>query len=293
MHRYFLASLFTIAAVSIAVSAQRKDAEVSKDLLQLAATERAFSATAVKEGFRDSFIKFFAADGINFAPQPQKTRETLMARAPQTGPRTVIFKWQPMFGDISAAGDMGYTTGPLIFEDVTADPKPPRHGIYFSVWQKQSDGTWKVAVDMGADTPTAVAPIDVDFVPAIQPKRRPKTSVLKDVGTLDANFSIALSSSQPLKAYGATLASQFRIHRDGMIPVTSGDVLEFMPVWPTKVEFIGGRVARSNDMAFTYGKYSAAGKDAEEGYYVHVWRVDASGNWKLAVEIQNPLPKNK
>jgi ketosteroid isomerase-like protein len=195
-----------------------------------------------------------------------------------------------MFGDISAAGDMGYTTGPVLFTDITADPKPPRHANYFSVWQKQADGTWKVAVDMGVDTPQAIAPIDTQFRPAKQMGvPADKNAKAEPIELLDKQFSDSIAKTSPIKAYRARLGEEFRVHRNGIMPVVDKSGLETLTTWPTKFEFIGGKLARSNDLAFTYGKYTAP--DAEEGYYVHVWRRDAAGKWRLVVDVQNPLPK--
>lgn len=288
----------TITAVAGGVLAQGSsfNGATNKDLMDLAAAERAFSATAVKEGFRDSFIKFFADDGIGFGPHPEKTKEVLQKRPAPTGPSTLIFQWQPMFGDISSAGDMGYTTGPLIFTDLSPNPKPPWHGIYFSVWQKQADGTWKVAIDMGVDTPEAVAPIDTKFT-AAGPLERNGESAVKgtkadDYRGLDWAFFGSIAKTSPAKAYNSRLDSQFRVHRKGMMPITDRKDLGRV-LTQTKFEFIDGKIASSNDLAFTYGKYTTINdpKGTEIGYYVHVWRRDASGKWRLAVDVQNPLPK--
>ncbi|MEO6655304.1 MAG: hypothetical protein ABIO36_04415, partial [Pyrinomonadaceae bacterium] len=59
-----IASFFILSAGGLAQKSA--PGHLDKDIQDLAATERAFSATAVKEGFRDSFIKFFADDGIGF-----------------------------------------------------------------------------------------------------------------------------------------------------------------------------------------------------------------------------------
>jgi len=261
---------------------------VNLALEELAAAERAFAAETVKVGFRDGFIKYFADDGIGFGPHPERTKEVLKKRPAPTGPRTLMFNWQPMFGDISVAGDLGYTTGPVLYTDLGGNPSPPRHGIYFSVWQKQPDRTWKVAIDMGVDTPAAVAPIDTAFV-AAQPVVRRKSSNVEDFRNLDGTFSESISKTSAPNAYGSLLCDEFRVHRKGMLPITEKASLEKLTSWPARFEFIDGKIAWSKDLAFTYGKYTAAD---ETGYYVHVWRADKSGKWRLVADVQNPLPKN-
>jgi ketosteroid isomerase-like protein len=276
-----------LSVFASAVFAQHSSRE--KQLNELADAERAFAAYTVKEGFRDGFIKFFADDGIGFGPHPERTREKLMKLPPPTGPRKVVFNWAPMFGDISEAGDLGYTTGPVLYTDVTENPRPPRHGMYFSVWQKQSDGTWKVVVDMGVSPPEAVAPIDTKFTAATPVLRRPaKATPSDDYRQLDRNLSDSIAKTSPAAAYGSYLDKQFRVHRDGRMPITDRKDLD-AALTQTKFELIDGKIATSGDLAFTYGKYTTTN---ETGYYVHVWRRDANSKWRLVADVQNPLPKS-
>lgn len=288
----------TILIVLAAGVASAQTSGRSKPLLELAAAEREFAAFTVKEGFRDGFIKFFADDGVGFGPHPEKTKEKLMKLPPQTGQRKVIFNWAPMFGDISDAGDLGYTTGPVLYTDVTDPSKPARHGIYFSVWQKQPNGEWKVVIDMGVDTPQAVAPLDVKFTAASSIEGRRSNPVkgtpADDYRGLDWNLWGSIAKTSPAAAYGSTLDKQFRVHRTGMMPVTAKKDLVSM-LAQTKFEFIDGKIASSNDLAFTYGKYRRINDPdgTDRGYYVHVWRRDADSKWRLVVDVQNRLPKSE
>jgi len=290
--RMLILTLTIISALAVCSSAQSSTA--SKELLDLAASERAFAAETVKVGFRDGFIKYFADDGIGFGPHPERTREKLQKLPPATGPRKVIFNWAPMFGDISAAGDLGYTTGPVLYTDVTENPKPPRHGIYFSVWQKQSDGTWKVAVDMGVDTPEAVAAIDTKFIAADTVQRNGQASAdAHDYRHLDWDLWGSIAKTSPVKAYTAVLDKQFRIHRKGIMPIVDRKDITPSTILQTKFDLIDGKIASSNDLAFTYGRYTVVNEPSgpESGYYVHVWRRDVTGKWKLVIDVQNPLPR--
>jgi len=282
-----LAVLIMLLTSALCGSAQ------SRDLLDLAATERAFSAETVKVGFRDGFIKYFADDGIGFGPHPERTREKLQKLPAPTGPRKVIFNWAPMFGDISAAGDLGYTTGPVLYTDATDPSKVLRHGMYFSVWQKQTDGSWKVAIDMGVDTPEAVAPTDTKFTAADTVERSGKVTATDDYRKLDWDFWGAIAKTSPAKAYTAALDKQFRIHRKGLMPIVDRKGLAAPAIQQTKFDLIDGKIASSNDLAFTYGRYTIVNEPSgtESGYYVHVWRRDATGKWKLVIDVQNPLPR--
>lgn len=294
--KFYLFLILIITMSSVEIFPQK----ITKDMRDMAETERAFSATAVKEGFRDSFIKFFADDGIGFLPAPEIVKAALLKTPPSNQPRTIIFKWQPYFCDIALGGDMGYTTGPLIFEDVSETKRPPRHGMYFSVWQKQSDGSWKVVVDLGVDTPQAVAPIDTDFKAAKNPNGISKSAAKRagdgSFSLIDKEFSEAIEKSGIRSAYDSFLSDEFRIHRDGFMPIVTKDALKkYFEGKSEKFSFkqMGGKVAALKDFAFTYGSFQLNENDSPAGYYVHVWRRNKAGNWKLVLDVNQELPKKQ
>jgi ketosteroid isomerase-like protein len=288
------AALLLLAAIASSNPASAQGVDRDKELRGLAAAEREFAAFTVKEGFREGFIKYFADDGIGFGPHPERTREKLMKTPPETGTRKVIFNWAPMFGDISEAGDLGYTTGPVLYTDAGENPRPPRHGMYFSVWQKHADGSWKVAIDMGVPVPEAAAPIGTKFTAAERVIRTNITDpTVDDYRQLDRAFWGSIAKTSPAKAYASRLDKQFRIHRARMMPATDMKALPSGMIAQTKFEIIDGKIAKSNDLAFTYGKYTTVNEPTgeETGYYVHVWRRNANGKWKLVADVTNPLPK--
>ena len=58
--------------------------------------------------------------------------------------------WSAVGADIASSGDLGYTWGN--YEFVSKDKDGNQHverGKYTTVWKKQTDGSWKVALDMG------------------------------------------------------------------------------------------------------------------------------------------------
>ena len=146
------------------------------------------------------------------------------------------------------------------------------------------------------DPPEAVAPIDTKFTPAAPTKSKLPPNPMRgtaedDYRRLDWNLWGSIAKESPAKAYGSYLDKQFRVHRKGMMPIT--DAARLGPILTqTKFEIIDGKISSSNDLAFTYGKYATVNEPiSETGYYVHVWRRDDAGYWKLVVDVQNPLPK--
>jgi ketosteroid isomerase-like protein len=65
-------------------------------------------------------------------------------------------EWTPVYADMAASGDLGYTYGTYVFTTKDKTGKTvEEHGKYTSIWKKQKDGKWKVVLDMGnANTPT-------------------------------------------------------------------------------------------------------------------------------------------
>jgi len=64
--------------------------------------------------------------------------------------------WKPDFSDMAASGDLGYTYGTYVLtsKDKDKDGKPiVELGRYLTIWKKQKDGSWKVAVDMDNASP--------------------------------------------------------------------------------------------------------------------------------------------
>jgi ketosteroid isomerase-like protein len=69
-------------------------------------------------------------------------------------------KWQVTKVEAAHSGDLGYSVGTfeLSMNDSTGKPMMDR-GKYTTVWKKQPDGTWKVAVDMfNSDLPAPQPP---------------------------------------------------------------------------------------------------------------------------------------
>ena len=69
-------------------------------------------------------------------------------------------KWQPTKVEAARSGDLGYSYGTyeLSMNDPKGTPMLDR-GKYATVWKKQADGSWKVALDMfNTDLPPAAPP---------------------------------------------------------------------------------------------------------------------------------------
>jgi len=282
-----------------------QDRPLPPALESLVQAERTFARTSVEQGVRSSFTEFFADDGLNFRPQPVNVKEDYRNRPAPPGPQPFVLNWEPIFADISAAGDLGYTTGPVVITDATPEKKPTRYSYYFSVWKKQLDGSWKVRLDFGTGTPEAVDPTKgVSFQAA--PRSGWKGGSAKanleaerqGLLQLEAELSNTSKKSGVAEAYRQYAMDYSRLHRDDLMPVVGKQaMLAFLAEKGTKeysFETLDGEVAKSADLGYTYGKYESADKTSaaavEKGYFIRVWKRDANGKWKIVADIAKPLP---
>ena len=116
----------------------------------LLATDRAASRMAADSGFSATLLSY-ADNGfvkLNHGEYPvvgkQAFREKLNGRA---GTRDI--SWEPRDGAVAQSGDLGFTWGDWTYhgKDTTV------YGNYITVWSKQADGTWKMRLDGGNETP--------------------------------------------------------------------------------------------------------------------------------------------
>ena len=278
----------------LADSLLASDADLTPAHREMIEAERAFVQLAAERGFRDSFFTYFADDGIAFNPHPFNVRASL-ANQPSSGePMGAV--WAPVYGGIAQAGDLGWNTGPLVFEG--QGEKPDRHGMFFSVWKRQADGSWKVVLDVGADMPAPVVPLDTPFQSPTRPTAESPASVdvaaeTRTLLTVEREFLATSASESAGRAYGSRLSDDARVHRPGAMPVVGRVALgEWANAQRAKLrgEPLGSDVSRSGDLGYAYGSYEADAATPEGGYFVRVWKRDGRGDWRIVMDTISPLP---
>jgi ketosteroid isomerase-like protein len=287
-------AVITFILLGLFIQSPEKDLPAAQ--AELVNSERAFAQLAEERGFRESFLTYFADEGIAFNPHPHKVRETLSRQPANNSPMGL--KWAPAFGDISQAGDLGWNTGPVLFD--SAEPgKPGRHGMFFSVWKKQADGSWRVVLDLGAKTPAEVVPLNAPFRSSFRPvKTRPANSVniereIAELLQIERDFLATAKAKNAGQAYLTRVGDDVRVHRPGVMPVTSKEGLRGWlqnQAMPLSGEPIKADVSRSGDLGYVYGSYELGGTKPEKGYYARVWKRDDSGQWRIVMDTVNPIP---
>lgn len=291
---YFLVLFYSVCVT--------QESAIPPALARLVETERAFARAALEKGIRESFLEYFTDEGIVFRPHPISYKEWARKNPapPQRPP--VKLEWEPVFGDISASGDLGYDTGPFILTNTGSQHSPSQHGYFFTVWGKQSDGTWKVMLDAGILTPTPPTESRMfRAAPRVRRTSQSSTAATKveftELLDTEREFLEEATSKGIVNAYLKYLCSDARLHRNGMLPTLGKDSIQmvlsrttFTQTWKP----IKGDVARSADLGYTYGSYEMKeGNAIEKGYYIHIWKRDAQNVWKIVFDLTNPLPPNR
>jgi len=138
-------------------------ANVEQERAALMTLDREWSAS-VKD--MDKFMSYYAPDASVYAPGtpvvtgagPIRDAMTKMSSAPG-----FALEFTPTRADVSASGDVGYTTG--TYQANMAGT--PEKGKYVTVWKKQSDSQWKVMEDIfNADASGAAPASHVMVAPA-------------------------------------------------------------------------------------------------------------------------------
>ncbi len=264
------------------------------------AAEKAFAKLTAEKGMREGFLAYLADDSIVFDPDPTNGQQVWKGRKPSPA----VLEWYPVHSEVSLAGDLGFNTGPYDFRPKPGD-KPVAWGQFATIWKRQADGAWKAALDLGTSTPeVAVAPAPALALtgPArVEESALPRVDVEKTrAALLDADRALAVSTLEKgSAAYDSVLTDDARLLRVSHQPALGREaaraLLAEYPM-PTTWETLGGGVARSGDLGYSYGFVKKHEEGPESPWintsnYLRVWRREKDGPWKLAFEVLSPRPQ--
>jgi ketosteroid isomerase-like protein len=134
--------------------AQSNGAEILKKM------EADFQKTAAEHGSQ-GYMSYYADDAAE-VPNGESIIQGKANIAKTMGfldDKNNHLTWTPIYADMSASGDLGYTYGTYEFRAKDKAGKDVvEHGKYASIWKKQKDGSWKVVMDMGNSGPAEAKP---------------------------------------------------------------------------------------------------------------------------------------
>jgi ketosteroid isomerase-like protein len=280
---YRLLSLLTLAVV-----AQAQPPALPPRYESLAAAEREFAADGLRDGVQKAFIAHFAVDALVL--RPFATPAPAWYREHPDGPGKLV--WTPQYLAVSAADDLGLSSGPWRYE-AERDGKPVvAHGHFFSIWQRDAQGRWQVLFDHGISH--AAAPDTVEnnaLAPiAIAQEKSPSADVIdarkKLLNAADDALRERLGHD-PRSAYAAVATAQTLWLRDGAIPARG-----IAPPAAGAEQACGcgprttATVAASGDLGYTLG---GADSVRARGVDVRVWQFERNA-WRLLADLTAAVP---
>jgi len=244
----------------------------------LVAAERAFAADATERDIPSAFLAVLAYDGVVFSPGPTRGRD----RFERIAPSDARLEWAPVVAEVSAAGDVGMTTGPYTLRPDGSPDAPVAHGHFLSVWTRTQGGPWRLAADHG---------IAYDAAPAEPEDFRSSRGVASADHALDTLHEADRASAD--SPCIDTADADLRVHRNGEPPALGAAAacdLEKRTTAGTTVDPMGGGVSESGDLGYTWGRLDVPGEAGRGFAYLRVWRRHADG-WKRIADVATDWPR--
>lgn len=262
----------------------------SEPLTSLIEAERNFAATAERTNVKEAFLGSLGKEGVVFAQGEIKNGLEVWNKREANN---ALLKWDPVYADISAAGDFGYTTGPFVWAKDKTNPHAFSHGYYSSVWKKDENGTWKVLIDMGINTPQKqeVKPELASSSIASKGADKSGSSAQEIVRGLESSY-IATLNQKKASFDLASLSQEIRIHRSGNFPFIGYQTCTQLTEPNKEFQFENRGIfsSASNDMLATYGtvtiKNTIDGTVIEnKASYFRVWKKESGTQWKIVLDV--------
>ena len=274
--------------------------------LDLAAADQRYADRAIEVGRNQAFLEFLGEDSVIFRDGP------LDALAYYSSPNFTgnDLTWEAHYIDVSRAGDLGLSAGPLTIVEPDSNQGSDYFGHLISVWKKQ-EGEWKLAADMAVFIPgflsLEVEPALEDTQPIFDETAHPvvattETNTMQRLVEADNTFGRSINirgGERALLRYGM---DNIRVYLPGMGPAIGAEVAssvygafldaQLETLTPLNLDHMGGYLSDSQEMGFTYGVMSTNPEEVQQGFrtnYLRLWRLSSSNEWRIAVEVLRPI----
>ena len=275
--------------------------------LELAATDQTFADRSAAIGRTRAFLEFLGEGSVVFRDGPVDALELYSSDSFQAGANEI--SWRAHYIDVSRAGDLGLSAGPLTIINPSGDSDQNVFGHLISVWQKVS-GKWQLMADIVVGIPGYLS-LEVesnyaDTVPVLEETAHPvlamdQSNTLQSLIDADNLFGRSINfrgGQRALLRYGL---ENTRVYLPGMAPAVGAESAssvygafldnQLSTTNPVSLTFVGGYLSQSKEMGYTYGTMEAEADDDEVAFvtdYLRLWRFSDSNEWRIAVEVLSP-----
>ena len=282
---------FSFIALLAVAGAHAEDVDLEKAVRSLIAAEKAYAKLAGEKGFREASISVLADDAVIFAPNAVNGKK--FWREAKNDP---VISWRPVFTSISRSGELGYTTGPWESRKSRDAEKPDAFGHFATIWQKNKNGVWKVALDVGLNHPQPQGEETEirTYVPNFAVSRLESASA--DLEKTQHSFAESLKDDEA-DAITHNASNDIRVYRSRQLPALGKRAAEkLLSEQDAKTTRAPQGTATSDpiDLAYEYGDYASEhDKTTEHGIYLCIWQLESDGAWKIAFDFQKSAPTEK
>lgn len=289
---------------SVQLSQQDQEVSQYQHWLDLMAADQSFADRSAEIGRTGAFLEFLGEGSTVFRAGPVDALELYSSEDFQNNASEI--SWEAHYVDVSRAGDLGLTAGPL---NLQADELPGQFGHLISIWQKQ-ESRWVLLADIVAGIPgflsLEVEPNFDDTRPVLEETAHPvmataETNNMQLLIDRDNLFGQSINfrgGQRALLRYGL---ENTRVYVPGMAPAVGADAAssvygafldnQLSTTNQISLTHMGGFLSASKEMGYTYGTMETLEDESEQSFrtsYMRLWRFTASNEWKIAVEVLNP-----
>lgn len=117
---------------------------------ELVEADRNFASTVERDGL-GGWMAAFAPGGRMIGGGESHIGLEAIRREmlPVFADSTFSLTWDPIYAEVAASGDLGYTVGRYTASSGSGDAAARQEGTYLTVWRRQPNGAWKVQADIG------------------------------------------------------------------------------------------------------------------------------------------------
>ncbi|SMO62142.1 hypothetical protein [Solitalea koreensis] len=277
--------------------------ETPKYILELADREQQFNQLSQEKGVKAAFLAVLNERGTVFRPEPINGKFFFKERKEDIPGQ---LSWEPTWIEVSSDGALGYTTGPFEYRNDPSDPQQANFGQYVSIWVKDKR-KWELMLDLGIShakppfTPQLTfAEINPEYKRAVMDfiaieQQKNSRELLK---ATDELYCSNLNSGLINESYKEYLAQNIRLLRTNNLPILGKtSATKYLNSIKANYEYKPNvaYVAASRDLGYTYGTVTVTTnvkrKMVTSAYnYVRIWRKEEHGYWKIALDIEAPIP---
>lgn len=274
----------TLFFLLFSVSLFAQDPKQKDEIQKIIQTEKAFAQASIDKGTKNAFLEFLSKESIIFDKSMPENGVEYWQKLDFKG----VVTWQPLTAEIAGSSDLGYTVGNYQFHNTSAEEKSNTFGSFVTLWKKQSDNSWKVAVDMSVphdEVVTNTANI-TEIYPVFKPYELKNQMVLTERMVFMNDHFYWKNAKSSLNPFEPHLEQNVRMYRRNLKPIIGKENAKVFlkKTYNKNLVYTGLKAISSNagDLVCVYGVISGGGKS---GTYLRIYKQEAKDAWKIVVEM--------